>query len=89
MRMLEFLPIVAVQPTSDWLVVWQGPISLALWGSLIVVSCYGAHRVTARQRKIWHCLNEGLCPDCGYDMRGNSSGVCSECGRRVFRRRTI
>ncbi len=22
-----------------------------------------------------------ICPDCGYDLRGNPSGRCSECGR--------
>jgi hypothetical protein len=23
----------------------------------------------------------GLCPRCGYDLRGNVSGVCPECGQ--------
>jgi hypothetical protein len=22
----------------------------------------------------------GLCPECGYDLRGSPTGVCSECG---------
>ena len=25
----------------------------------------------------------GRCRRCGYDLRGNVSGVCSECGKRV------
>src|SRR5206468_4099930 len=25
----------------------------------------------------------GLCPRCGYDLRGNTSGKCSECGEAV------
>lgn len=25
----------------------------------------------------------GQCLRCGYDLRGNTSGVCPECGRRV------
>jgi len=25
----------------------------------------------------------GLCLGCGYDLRGNRSGVCPECGRAV------
>ena len=25
----------------------------------------------------------GLCPTCGYDLTGNTSGVCSECGTAV------
>ena len=24
-----------------------------------------------------------LCPACGYDLTGNQSGVCPECGRAV------
>ena len=27
----------------------------------------------------------GLCIDCGYDLRGNVSGTCPECGARVMR----
>jgi len=26
-------------------------------------------------------LRRGLCPACGYDLAGNTSGVCPECGR--------
>jgi hypothetical protein len=25
-------------------------------------------------------LRRGLCPSCGYDLRGNVSGVCPDCG---------
>jgi hypothetical protein len=25
----------------------------------------------------------GHCPDCGYDLTGNASGICPECGRPV------
>ena len=25
----------------------------------------------------------GLCPSCGYDLTGNVSGTCPECGRPV------
>ncbi len=25
----------------------------------------------------------GLCETCGYDLRGNESGVCSECGQEI------
>jgi predicted amidophosphoribosyltransferase len=27
-----------------------------------------------------------LCPVCGYDLRGNTSGVCPECGTRIDQR---
>ena len=35
------------------------------------------HRKWARQRQ-W--AREGRCASCGYDLTGNESGVCSECG---------
>ena len=27
----------------------------------------------------------GLCVKCGYDLRGNASGVCPECGSEALR----
>ena len=30
-----------------------------------------------------HRRRDGLCMRCGYDLRGNESGVCSECGAGV------
>lgn len=36
----------------------------------------GFLRRRRRQRK-------GLCPECGYDLRGNVSGRCPECGKPV------
>lgn len=30
----------------------------------------------------WRAVPEGLC-DCGYDLTGNISGICPECGERV------
>jgi len=26
---------------------------------------------------------KGLCPNCKYDIRGNTSGICPECGNPV------
>ena len=30
-----------------------------------------------------HRLPEGHCQSCGYDLTGNTSGVCPECGERM------
>ena len=30
------------------------------------------------RRKVW--LAHGICPDCGYNLAGNTVGVCPECG---------
>ncbi|UCG16418.1 MAG: hypothetical protein JSV19_14090 [Phycisphaerales bacterium] len=40
-------------------------------------------RALERQRP----KKEKLCPTCGYNLRGNVSGVCSECGTRFRRAR--
>ena len=31
----------------------------------------------------WRRRRKGLCLNCGYDLRGNVSGVCPECGREA------
>jgi hypothetical protein len=33
-------------------------------------------RIVRRRRR----LHRGLCPNCGYDLTANASGVCPECG---------
>ena len=33
-----------------------------------------------------HRLEAGLCSNCGYNLAGNTSGVCPECGARVLSR---
>ena len=39
---------------------------------------YVARNVVPRKRA--RRLERGLCADCGYDLTGNVSGVCPECG---------
>jgi len=38
----------------------------------------GGSAIRAWRRR--HPLRPGLCPRCGYDLTGNVSGVCPECG---------
>jgi hypothetical protein len=33
----------------------------------------------------WRRRRRGLCIKCGYDLTGNVSGVCPECGARIER----
>lgn len=35
------------------------------------------------QRRRWVRAVRGLCQTCGYDLTGNTSGVCSECGESL------
>ena len=36
-----------------------------------------------RFRQLRRRKKRGLCPQCGYDLTGNVSGVCSECGEKI------
>jgi hypothetical protein len=33
----------------------------------------------------WQRSSQGLCTRCGYDLRGNCSGTCPECGTTLDR----
>jgi hypothetical protein len=37
----------------------------------------------ARHRRLRHQPNIPLCPQCDYNLTGNTSGVCPECGARL------
>jgi hypothetical protein len=50
---------------------------LALFAALFACQCLFA-RITP----------PGHCPNCGYDLTGNVSGVCPECGEKVTLRET-
>ncbi|HEY2588350.1 MAG TPA: AAA family ATPase [Tepidisphaeraceae bacterium] len=62
---------------------WQIAKLLLLAMILGVCSALGFHEFRARRR--FHARERaaaGLCARCGYDLRGNTSGVCPECGAR-------
>jgi hypothetical protein len=48
-------------------------------GLLIVFPVVGVMRWRKRRRRV----AAGLCGACGYDLTGNTSGVCPECGLAV------
>ena len=58
-------------------------VTIILIGLNSIVWGYGASwiwtRVIDRPRRRRRG-DAGLCPACGYDLRGNASGVCPECG---------
>ncbi len=33
--------------------------------------------------RTWQRSRTGRCPQCGYDLTGNTSGICPECGSPV------
>ena len=49
----------------------------AIVGAILVFpAVVGARRYT-------HRIEVGHCPECRYDLTGNTSGVCPECGSRI------
>jgi|GEM_PF-3045227 len=61
---------------SKWLIV-QTPASF-LFCVLLVYPVVALIRSPARRRR--RRRREGLCLRCGYDLKGNVSGTCPECG---------
>lgn len=61
---------------------WYDAVSFALPAALLVVS-YLASRKPIRCQLRRQLLQRGIpvCIDCGYDLSGNVSGRCPECGK--------
>jgi len=65
-------------------------MALALWVALAVVGLgtvvgglAGWHWVDRRLGPAAETRPELMCGGCGYDLRGNRSGACPECGRAI------
>jgi len=63
-----------VQTTS------QGHVRIPLWGPMVLFLLYPAINLVRGPLRRWRRRRKGLCLRCGYDLRGNASGVCPECG---------
>ncbi len=67
-----------VGPSSDRLVVHS--VGLPLWLLTIAFAAYPAIAFYRGPLRRYRRRRHGLCPRCGYDLTGNESGICSECG---------
>ena len=67
---------------SDESVRWAGSTGVAIgaYGIAAVLVVWDRNR--GRWRRAIH-RRRGECGECGYDLRGNRSGVCPECGSPV------
>ncbi len=64
-----------IQPPSEW-------TQIQVW-AWMVVAAFAAYPTIAFIRgplRRWRRRRKGLCIRCGYNLEGNVSGVCSECG---------
>ena len=57
------------------------PVSVLLLAALVLAASYAAYRVEHSPELEEQRRAKGLCTRCGYDLTGNLSGVCPECGR--------
>jgi hypothetical protein len=57
-------------------------LAVPYWALAAVTGCAAAPAAfsIASHARRGRRLRRGLCPACGYDLRGNVSGVCPECG---------
>ena len=58
-------------------------ICLPTWLWFIGISAYPAFVALRRIRQHWRSRREECCRECGYDLTGNESGVCPECGKPI------
>ena len=49
----------------------------------LILSCYPTIAFIRGPLRRWRRKKKGLCLKCGYDLTGNESGVCPECGVRL------
>ena len=61
---------------------------LSLWAPLILFAIYPTIAFTRGLLRRYRRRRKGLCLKCGYDLTGNVTGVCSECGQPIGERGT-
>ena len=58
------------------------PGGLAPIGALAVVAYFPRTKIRTHLRRQLNKSNMPTCMNCGYDLTGNTSGICPECGER-------
>ncbi len=58
-------------------------LSFPGWYPLMVTGIYPLIVFAMWPFRRWRRRRAGLCRQCGYDLHGNTTGVCSECGASV------
>ena len=58
-------------------------VHVPLWLPLLVFLVFPAVAFIRGPLRRWRHRREGFCAECGYNLTGNVSGVCPECGERI------
>lgn len=66
---------------------WPAAVDVLMW-SLLALMVLGLLATVSAPRGVrgWKRILAGRCHACGYDLTGNVSGVCSECGSAILGR---
>ena len=62
---------------------WNLSVSLPFWQVFLLFAAYPSVLLIRGPVRRWHRRRKGWCVKCGYDLTGNVSGVCPECGEPV------
>jgi hypothetical protein len=73
-------------PADPKLKPWIGTLAGAIWGAAIAIGCLVGWRTHRTNRRL---ANSSHCRQCGYDLTGNVSGRCPECGERIENERPV
>jgi hypothetical protein len=63
----------------------EGQVGMYVWLALALVVGLTVAWVTWKRSEPADRQERGLCTRCGYDLTGNVSGVCPECGTAIER----
>ncbi len=58
-------------------------VSAPIWVPFLLLATYPTVAFIRGPLRLWRRRNTGHCLRCGYDLTGNESGVCPECGTEV------
>ena len=58
-------------------------VAVPLWMSLVITTPYPTTAFIRGPLRRWRRRKRGECANCGYNLTGNVTGVCSECGTKI------
>ncbi len=64
---------------------WYVDLRVPLWAPFILFATYPTIAFVRGPLRRYRRRKRGLCINCGYDLRGTTGGVCSECGEGAFK----
>jgi len=81
----SFVIILLAGDDPEWIPYAYGEthLTIHLWVPFILVAAYPTIVIVTRVYRRHRRRRKGLCLKCGYNLAGNVSGVCPECGERI------